>query len=667
MSDDKLQQPSSAPGLTPEERALGMDRDITRRDFLNSVAVGAGASLLGMTAPGAGQVMQRLQGSQQVPPWHPWTGYAGVGDYARSNGNTWDVITNAHAMRDGKLDPRLLAVRPTGEIYDLVVVGGGFAGITAAYFFQQETKGRRTCLVLDNHSLVGGEAKRNEFVVNGQRLIGPQGSNDTDAPAPSDGWRGKMWQDLGLPTEFTYGRMGSHRRSMEFAPDNYIYQLWSDDFENHGFFFESPKPHWVRNPWGHDLAGTPWAEDVRRDLLRWRRESAEPFKGTADEMKRWLDTMTYEQYLTNVRKLHPEVARYADPLLASAVGLGSDVLSANAAYYDFLPGFQGIAPSTTNRVLDMRSSKLADMRGVEGFPGGNDAILRCFVKALIPAAYRGSASFADVHNRGINFAALDAGNQPCRIRAGSTVVSVNAKYEGTRSGDPVTVTYLRDGRLQSVQARTVVVASGAWAAKHVVQNLPDDYREALQRFPKSPMLVVNVALTNWRFLYELGFTACSWRGGFGYTCNMRSNMYVGDYRPPLDPDKPNLLTFYVPFQEPGLALEEQGHRGRQKLLSTTYRDYERTILEQLVKLFDSGGFDPKRDVAGIVLNRWGHAYVNPGPGFYYGRDGQPAPGAVLRQSVGPVAFAHSEMAGNQNWMEATTEGRRAAQQVSSML
>jgi len=33
------------------------------------------------------------------------------------------------------------------------------------------------------------------------------------------------------------------------------------------------------------------------------------------------------------------------------------------------------------------------------------------------------------------------------------------------------------------------------------------------------------------------------------------------------------------------------------------------------KMFGAAGFDPGRDIAGIVLNRWGHAYVNAGPGF----------------------------------------------------
>jgi len=35
-------------------------------------------------------------------------------------------------------------------------------------------------------------------------------------------------------------------------------------------------------------------------------------------------------------------------------------------------------------------------------------------------------------------------------------------------------------------------------------------------------------------------------------------MYVGTTVRPLDPDKPNLFTFYVPFSELGLPLAQQG-------------------------------------------------------------------------------------------------------------
>jgi spermidine dehydrogenase len=81
------------------------------------------------------------------------------------------------------------------------------------------------------------------------------------------------------------------------------------------------------------------------------------------------------------------------------------------------------------------------------------------------------------------------------------------------------------------------------------------------------------------------------------------------------------------------------------------------------RLFSESGFDAERDVAGIILNRWLYAYVNPQPGFYHGRDGKPAPPDVIRRSFGSIAFAHAELNGHQHWVAAVEEGRRAVRQL----
>src|SRR5581483_10475811 len=142
----------------------------------------------------------------------------------------------------------------------------------------------------------------------------------------------------------------------------------------------------------------------------------------------------------------------------------------------------------------------------------------------------------------------------CRMRAGATVVRVDHDPQSRRSDSLATITYVRGGQFHSVQARRVIWAAASWSGKHVIQNLPEGYRTAMEGFPRSPMLAVNVALDNWRALYKLGYSTCSWRGGFGFTANISRSMYVGDYRPPLDPDQPTIFTFYVPFPQYGLPL-----------------------------------------------------------------------------------------------------------------
>src|SRR5579862_88220 len=651
---------TSAP-LSAEERELGMDTDITRRDFLNAAALGAGAALLTKSAPTMVRACAETRGPSTAP-WHPWTGYGGVGDYATSNGNTWPVVNAAHGIRDGLYGAAIPGARELGETYDLVIVGGGFSGTIAAYQFLKSTDRKRSVLLLDNHPVIGGEAKRNEFVVRGHRMIGPQGSNGTYIP--TSGWMAELWRDIGMPAEVEFVRLRKGLKAMHFPYSNYDYSVMdfaypqSKMLENHGHFFETPTPHWVTNPWGRRLEGTPWSPELRQEMLRWIEEPAPTFDGDEDAFKRWLDTMTYEDYLTKVRKLPVEVAHYIDPILAAGEGLGSDALSACLAYHGGFPGLQGALKDTgTDDKVRMAEAERAGQPPLGfSFPGGNDGIMRGIVKWLNPDVIEGSTSFADIHNGRIRFEAMDRPGNACRMRAGATVVSV--EHDPENSKQSATITYAKEGRLYTVQARTVVWAAASWSGKHVIQRLPSEYQTAMAGFPRAPMLVVNVALNNWRFLYRLGYTACTWRGGFGFTGNIRAPMHIGDYRPPHDPDLPTLFTFYGPFPQRGLPLEAQGKVARTQLFATSYREFETQIRQQMVKLFGDAGFDARRDIAGIVLNRWGHAYANVGPGFFYGKDGNPAPSAVLRKPLGNLAFAHTELAGIAAWWNAGEEGIR---------
>ena len=119
------------------------------------------------------------------------------------------------------------------------------------------------------------------------------------------------------------------------------------------------------------------------------------------------------------------------------------------------------------------------------------------------------------------------------------------------------------------------------------------------------------------------------------------------------------VEFATEFQQ----ATEQGQLGRLELLNTPFRDMERRIREQMLRLFGEAGFDPARDIAGIILNRWGHAYVAPGPGFMFGVDGKTAAPDAIREPFGRIAIGHSELRGHQNWTGAAAEGRRAVEHL----
>ena len=106
---------------------------------------------------------------------------------------------------------------------------------------------------------------------------------------------------------------------------------------------------------------------------------------------------------------------------------------------------------------------------------------------------------------------------------------------------------------------------------------------------------------------------------------------------------------------------------RAQLLAASYADYERQIREQMTEMFGRAGFDAKRDIAGIIVNRWGHAYFAPPVGFFFGGNGQPAPHDVIRAPHGRIIFAHSELQGNMNMAHAMLEGRRGALQALELI
>jgi spermidine dehydrogenase len=165
---------------------------------------------------------------------------------------------------------------------------------------------------------------------------------------------------------------------------------------------------------------------------------------------------------------------------------------------------------------------------------------------------------------------------------------------------------------------------------------------------------------HWRFLDKLGISSARWFEGFGNFFSIRRPMDTGEKNQPFEPNKPAVMTFYVPFNNPGHAIAAQGALGRAELLSKSYRDYEKEIVQQMTHMFADYGFNAQRDIAGIVLNRWGHAYISPQPGFHFGKDGSDSPKDIVKKAYGRIQFGHSELDGYMSHTNALTEGSRAA-------
>jgi spermidine dehydrogenase len=637
--------------MTEGER-LGLDRRITRRDFVYLAGAGAAGAAFACSGDSGPEVgAPRIGDSPDA--WSDllgpdWYGPGGVGDYAASHGNTPDVVRVAHGLRVDRYAARLADASDTGERFAVVIVGGGISGLSAAHHFKRLYPTGR-CLVLDNHPMFGGEAKRNEFEVDGVRLMGPQGSNDFVARA-GDGGPDDYFTSLGIPTEFEYAPDDTTDLRVPF--DNYGFMHWVQDRYSVGHFFDGDTSgggsgSYVHDLWGAGAQEAPWPEDVREGFRRWRDAKLidhTPPGAAGQDPPRWLDGITLKDYYERVLGLPSQVTAYVDPILASIIGLGCDAISAWWGYHFALPGF-GV-PSRYDDVV------------FESFPGGNTGIARYFVKDILPDAIRGQRSLTDVVGGTVDFSALDRPGAGVAMRLGATVVDVRHVGAGR---ERVRVTYSHGERLYSVEANAVVMASGGWANRHVISELPVAHAEAYESFVHAPILVANVALRNWRFMERLGVSACMYDGDLGFSCNIRRPMYTDSYRPAFGPDHPNILTFYITFESPGLSPREQGAQARTEMLSTPFAGFERRLREQMVTLFEAGGFDPAEDVAGIVLNRWGHAYVAPGPGFLFGSGAGPAVPDVIRDPIGRIVIGHSELRGHQNWTGAAGEGRRAVE------
>jgi spermidine dehydrogenase len=638
------------------DQMLGLNEPISRRDFLDGMLMTSAAFAAGAACPFP-LAAQEQNPTQGPAPVTGWTGYSGEGDYKGSAGNTEQVLQGAHGVRDGKFDKEPTDFTETNEVYDCVVVGGGHAGLSAGMFFSKQADAQRTCLILDNAHIFGGVAKRNEFNVDGHTLYAPQASVHFQPPYP-DSFLHTVYETMGLDWDAfkTYQKWQGPSPEIKVPRSPYG--------EGHvngkaalGFYFGEKygqKPgKWVIDPWSKNLEGTPFPEQLKKEMIA--RHEEKPivpplvYDFPGDAISRQLDSMTLEDYFCRTYGVSRDTIRLMDAYeAAGGFGLGPDALSAYLLYE-----WSKIIPTVDDSMAT----------GIQMFPGGNSGFTRLMVKTMIPNAIEGPRTMEAVWKNHVNYAALDDPGQRVRLRLDSTAVRVEHIGEPSKA-EVVSVVYYKDGKLSRVKARTVVMAGGGWITKHVVRDLDETRKASYDSFIYSPYMTVNVAVRNWRFLYNLGISSAQWFDGFGRFVNVRKNALFGVDTDSVGPDLPTVLTFFIDFTKPGMPARAQGQLGRAEILSTPFADYERRMREQMTEMFSGSGFDAKRDIAGIVMNRFGHAFINPQPGFFFGSDGKPAARDALRNGpFGRIAFSHCDLVGAMDHRNAYMESHRAVSQL----
>lgn len=658
-----------------DQNTLATDIAITRRDFIGATMIGAGAGLLAMSAPSVARAETRAAPSGVLPPrglGPDWTGPGGLGDYRLANGNTHEVVNSAHALAKGLYAQLPKDSVDTGEMYDLVIVGGGFAGLSAALTAMWAGK---KCLVLDNHAIFGGEGKMNLFEVDGVTLYAPQGSNDFLLPtkaAQDMDLVDPYWEKVGLPLEFKFAEPAERIRGrIKVARDNFGPHISQQSHATQAHFYfnkSSDGGRWAMHPWENGFKEAPIEDSEKEEITRFVADMSFPSQAPKDGWEAWLDTMSYKEFIEEAMGYSPRMTAYMDMIVAVGYsGCACAHLSAYGAHTFAYPLTLGLHGEAATSLLEAGTSLLG---GIEfgTFPGGNAGIIRYFVKALLPDAIGGEREDSDIHNGPIDFAALDRPSNQARIRLGA--LAVHVKHDGDpEKAETVTVAYEKGGKTYVVKGRSAVLCGQGHVNKHICADLPDEIRRAYAEFVHGPMLTINVALRNWRFLEKLGVSAVRWFGGeMGFWVNVRQPMVMSDGSTmPLDPDLPVVLSNYIAFPTPGVDGKTSGSLGRARLFSMSYHDMEAWVVKHYTLLFGPYGFDAHRDIAGIITNRWGHAYISPGPGFFFDRNGKTSPMNVLRKGYGRMFFGHSETAGRQLWSVATAEGRRAAKQALALL
>jgi spermidine dehydrogenase len=648
--------------VDPKDRALGMDRNISRRDFLNGVALTVGAAM----------VPSRLFAAvdsdpEKSPDYYPpaLTGLRGshVGSFEA-----------AHGLRDGDFWSQVGQPIDTGETYDLVIVGGGISGLSAAHFFRKRAGDKARILIIENHDDFGGHAKRNEFRAGNRTLLGYGGTFSIESPAPYSAVAKGLIEELGIDVP-AYAKFvdKSIYRGQGLGPKIFF------DKETFGVdkLLDNPAPlggsetgdmeKASASAWKQFLAEAPMAEPARKDVLRLHQEKRDYYPGLAsDEKKARMARISYAKFLTEVAGAHPDVVKLfqagPDPLF----GVGIDAVSAQDAWGLGFPGFAGLN-------LDPNPGKGMNRDAIHNdeaekyffhFPDGNASIARLLVRKLIPSAIPGK-SYTDVIEARAEYAKLDDASSPVRIRLNSTAVRVKHLGDPAKASE-VEIAYARRGKAYAVRAKNCVLACWHNVIPYICEELPDEQKDALTSAAKVPLLYTNVVLRDWTSFQKLGAVSVYAPGSYHTHFNLDLPVSMDDYHFPRTPDQPIVVHMSKTPCKPGLPARSQHRAGRAELFRTSFETMERNIRDQLGRTLAGGGFDPARDIVAITVNRWPHGYAYEYNSLWdkFWLEGGALPCEIARKTFGRIAIANADADAYAYTDAAIDQAYRAVQELS---
>jgi spermidine dehydrogenase len=588
-----------------KDQQLGMHRKITRRDFLNGFSLAIGSSLIPhqiswFEAFGS---PQSSFAPEKNPDYYPpaLTGLRG------SHKGSFEV---AHQLRDGM---QWTNAAPDPETYDLIVVGGGISGLSAAYFFRKVAGPKAHVLILENHDDFGGHAKRNEFRAGGRTILGYGGTQSIASPALYSKEATGLLQELGVDVQrfqkyFQQDFDKSHGLSLGVF------------FDKETFGQDKLVPGRGQLPWSAFAAKTPLSPQAQQDLARLHTEKVDYLPGLSPQEKKVLLARTsYKDFLLKYVKVHEDVAAFFQKDAYGLYGVGIDSVPAGDLAFltisgpdlDSLdyPGFQGMDLSgPPGPGLGVEVTRQNDKEPyIFHFPDGNASVARLLVRALIPGSAPGN-TMEDIVTAKMNYARLDEPSSPVRIRLNST--AVHARNLGDPgSAKEVEIIYVRGGEARSVRGAACILACWNMMIPYLCPEMPQKQKDALAYGVKVPLVYGNVMIRNWKAFKQLGICKVNCPGSYFDTVELDFPVTMGDYRFPGNPEDPCLLHLERVPVGPGRTARDQQIAGRQELYTTPFLVFERNIRDQLGRMLSPAGFDPARDILAITVNRWPHGYA----------------------------------------------------------
>jgi hypothetical protein len=585
---------------------------ISRRDFLEGLLIASGGAAVGGSVP--------LRALAVAASGEVCGDAVGLDPRALRGGNLPSSFLVAHWLRDQRLsfqkesvtlargcddDAGTFPIIEHGETYDVVIIGGGLAGLSAAFHLLKERPAARL-LIVEAGPTLGGNAGRDEA----PPLPGPASTAGAYCATPGSDWLRDAYSEIGVDWD---------AQVIEDPVDSFY-------FDEHAPGVTPDHRGWNLDTFDSGLSRIPCSakmvadlQSAREAILALGEDGVTDPADDSDPRHDDLSTRSFAAHLEQELHCDPAVSEFFTAYTLTAFGGTASQVDAHSVIAFLASEFQS--------------------RGIFTFPGGTSELARRFQHWLLRDESR-----------------------PPRIELDAMALRVEPV--GTRAG--ASVVYVRDRGFRRVFATRIVIAAPAQVARHLVDHVSDAARrEAWSRFHAAPIAVANVVIRRAAPLLELGLGySQSWWGGRRFV-----NYTVADWIGPrrADPDRETTLTFYGGCAaEPG-ALGEARMALLQTPFSD-YENSLREDLARLMRGADFD-FDRDVRALYLYRWGHSMLRPPPGWlfGTARGPDGrltrESAPRRIACAPLGPIDFAGQHVLGAPSVESALASGRRAAQRT----